>query len=564
MTSDRPRVGGAGRVAAGILASRLLGLVRVQLIANFFGLGRHADVLQAVFRGPNVLQNLLGEQALSAAFIPIYSRLLAEGREREAGRFAGAIFGLLLATAGAVAFVGIVFAEPIVVLLSPGYLADAAQVAAGEADLDRLPLAVRAVRILFPMTALLVLSSLALAVLNSHRRFFISYFAPVLWNTAIIVTLLVVGTRVLPSGLSGAGLAAGRSDLLLATCWGALVGGGLQFGFQPPLVFRLMRGFRLSLSRRVEGVRQALKRFVPLLAARGAAQLSGYLDLVLSSFLVAGAQGGLGNAQILYLTALAVFSLSVAAAELPELSALAGDGDGDGGAARARATAAMRAIAFWLVPTAIGYLTLGYVLVGALFRRGAFDVADNWLVAAILAAYALGLVASGWSRLLGNVFFAVGDTRTPAAIGIGRVAVSASVGAVLMLQFDRLAVAPLAGLETPLRFGAVGLALAAALSAWLELALLTRALRKRGAALRPPLGYAASRAGFALASMLPAVALWWLLREARVEILGAAVVLGYAGCYMALALATGVKEVEPVARLIRRRRVDSISGEDER
>ena len=560
-TPDRPRVGGAGRVAAGILASRLLGLVRVQLIANFFGLGRHADVLQAVFRGPNVLQNLLGEQALSAAFIPIYSRLLAEGREREAGRFAGAIFGLLLATAGAVAFVGIVFAEPIVVLLSPGYLADAAQVAAGEADLDRLPLAVRAVRILFPMTALLVLSSLALAVLNSHRRFFVSYFAPVLWNTAIIVTLLVVGARALPADLPEAGLTAGRSRLLLAACWGALVGGGLQFGFQLPLVLRLMRGFRLGLSRRVEGVRQALKRFVPLLAARGAAQLSGYLDLVLSSFLVAGAQGGLGNAQILYLTALAVFSLSVAAAELPELSALAGDEDGR--AARARATTALRTIAFWLVPTAVGYLALGYVLVGALFRRGAFDVGDNWLVTAILAAYALGLVASGWSRLLGNVFFAVVDTRTPAAIGIGRVAISASVGAILMLQFDRLAVASLAGLETPLRFGAVGLALAAALSAWLELALLTRALRRRGAPLRPPLGYAASRAVFALASVLPAAALWWLLRDARVETLGAAVVLGYAGCYIGLALATGVRELEPVLRLVRRR-ADSISGEDER
>ncbi len=249
----------------------------------------------------------------------------------------------------------------------------------------------------------------------------------------------------------------------------------------------------------------------------------------------------------------------MAAAELPELSALAGDEGGR--AARARAAAALRSIAFWLVPTAIGYLVLGYVLVGALFRRGAFDVGDNWLVAAILAAYALGLLASGWSRLLGNVFFAFGDTRTPAAVGIGRIFVSAALGAVLMLQFDRLAVAQLAGVDSALRFGAVGLALAAALAAWLELALLARALRRRGAGLRLPLGYAGGRALFALASVVPALGLWWLLREARVEVVGAAVVLGYAALYMGLALATGVPETEALVRVLSRRPADSDSGE---
>jgi putative peptidoglycan lipid II flippase len=164
----------ASRVALGIGCSRALGFLREAVLAYFFGAGPHADVFRTALRGPNLLQNLLGEQTLSASFIPVYSRLLASGRPEVAGRFAGAIFGILLAVAAGVSLVGIWLAEPIVSLLAPGYLADAARVAAGELSIDRFPLAVRAVRIIFPMTGILVLSAWALGVLNSHRRFFIS------------------------------------------------------------------------------------------------------------------------------------------------------------------------------------------------------------------------------------------------------------------------------------------------------------------------------------------------------------------------------------------------------
>ncbi len=539
-------------MAGGILSSRILGLVRDQIVAYFFGIGRHADVFRAVFKGPNILQNLLGEQALSAAFIPIYSKMLAEGREREAGRFAGAIFGLLMATAALVALIGVLFAEPIVVLLSPGFLRDAALVAAGEAEIDRFPLAVAAVRILFPMSAVLVLSAWALGVLNSHRRFFISYFAPVLWNAAIITALLAAGQALLPGGLSGAAasLPGTRNQLVIAACWGALVGGALQFAFQLPLVARLMRGFRLSLSTRVVGVGRALRRFGPLLAARGAAQLSAYLDQVLSSLLVAGALGALAQAQLLYLLPISLFSMSVAAAELPELSELSGAGASR--RAMGRIDSALRTIAFWVVPTAVGYLAVGQLVVGALFRRGAFGLAANWLVWSILAVYALGLLASSWSRLLGNVFFAAGETRKPATIAITRLALSGSLGALLMLFFDRLTVSGLAGVDSPLRFGAVGLALAAGLSAWVELALLVRALGRRGTPLLLPLGFAARQAALALAAAIPAIGVWWLLRGGRVELAGAAVLIGYAVAYFGLALAAGSPEAQGAVRTVQR------------
>ncbi|HEX9670266.1 MAG TPA: lipid II flippase MurJ, partial [Thermoanaerobaculia bacterium] len=235
--------GAAARVAVGIFLSRLVGFLRERGLAYFFGVGPHADVFRAALRAPNALQNLLGEGTLSAAFIPIYSRFLAAGEREDARRFAGAILGLLVALAGAAALLGVLLARPLVAVLAAGFLADAPRVAAGELAVDRYELTVRAVRILFPMTALLVLSAWALGILNSHRRFFLSYAAPVVWNAATLAALLAAGAALAPGGLraAGAGLPAPLLDrVLVAACWGALAGGLLQFLLQLPLVLRLL------------------------------------------------------------------------------------------------------------------------------------------------------------------------------------------------------------------------------------------------------------------------------------------------------------------------------------
>ena len=163
------------------------------MAAHFLGVSAFGDVFIAVFRGPNVVQNLLGEQALSASFIPLYAQLVAAGRRQDAARFASTCFALLVALAAGIALVGVALARPIVALLNPGLLGDAAAVAAGLREVDRFPIAVDGVRIVFPMTALLVVAAWCLGVLNTHGRFFLSYFAPVLWNAAVIAALLWVG-----------------------------------------------------------------------------------------------------------------------------------------------------------------------------------------------------------------------------------------------------------------------------------------------------------------------------------------------------------------------------------
>ncbi len=521
------------RVAGGILSSRILGLVRESAVAYVFGAGGHGDVFGAVMRGPNLIQNLLGEQTLSASFIPVYSRMLEQGREEDAGRLAGAMFGLLLAAAAGLALIGILLARQIVTLMAPGFLADAAAVAAGSASVDRFPLAVAAVRILFPMTGLLVLSAWALGVLNSHRRFFLPYFAPVLWNSSIIAALLG-GVH----WLAGAGPPASPatlSRLLLIACWGALVGGLLQFLAQLPLVLELSKGFRVALSTRVEGIRETLRALGPILGARGALQLSAYLDQVLASLLAVGAIIGLRFGAILYLLPFALFGASVAAAELPELSRRARQ---DAAEVVARTRQGLRQIAFLVVPTTVGYLAFGFLIVGAVYRRGSFDREANWLVYLVLGGYTVGLLAATWARLLQNLFYAQGNTRIPASTAVVRMAFSLALGIGLMLLLDRHpvgAVSSLAPQGGALRLGGVGLALAGGLAAWVELALLR--FRSPGVVPAVPLPWPAVARMLALAAiaLVPASAVSYLSAGLAPWAAAPLVVATYAGVYLGVA-----------------------------
>jgi putative peptidoglycan lipid II flippase len=525
MTTEDPssasRPSGARFVALGILVSRVFGLVRQVAVGRFFGVAAHGDVWQTAMRLPNALQNLLGEQSLSAAFIPVYARMLGEGRRQDAARFAGAVFALLVAVTSAAVLLGMVFARPIVAIGAAGFLGDAARVEAGEMDVDRFELTVRAVRILFPMTGFMVLASWALGVLNSHRRFFLSYMAPVAWNVAIVFALVGAVYR---TGHLRMPEAAGLTELdrwLITACLGGVAGGLFQFAVQLPLVLRLMKGLPITFRPlAVPGVRAALKAFGPVLLGRGVVQISLYVNLWLASFLKAGAPSALQYAVILINLPLGAFGMSVAAAELPELSQASTAGAGRAPPAAAarisgRIALALRQTCFVLCPSVVGYLAFGYLVSGLVFRGGRFTVEDNWLVFAALAGYTLGLLASAASRLAQNTFFALGDTRTPAKIAALRLAVDALFGAGLMYWFDRYSVADLFGLAgspgKELYLGALGLSLASSIGAWTELVLLRRALVALVPGLVLPVRAVARLLGLAVVLALPAAAVWFLL-----------------------------------------------------
>src|SRR5215467_4567364 len=213
---------GAVFVATGILLSRLAGLVRLQVFAHYFGLESDAaDAFNAAFRIPNFLQNLFGEGALSASFIPVYASLIARGERKEADRFAGAVASLLALIVTVLVLVGVLATPMLIAAIAPGFSG------------AKRELTVAIVRILFPGAGLLVLSAWCLGVLNSHHRFLLSYTAPVMWNAAMIATLIAFGRAELPA-------------LAVYLAWGSVLGSALQFAVQVPVVWRVAPDLRFA------------------------------------------------------------------------------------------------------------------------------------------------------------------------------------------------------------------------------------------------------------------------------------------------------------------------------
>ncbi len=463
-------------VAAGILLSRCAGLIRESVIGNYLGTTRAADAFRAALRIPNLMQNLLGEGVLSASFIPVYARLRAKGREDEAGRLAGAVAGLLLALTGVLSFVGVFLAEPLTRLLVAGFH-----------DEYRFDLTVQLVRIVFPGIGFLVLSAWCLGVLNSHRRFFLSYVAPVLWNAAQIVALVAVGFST-----------SDTRSLAIALSWGVLIGGALQFGVQIGPVRRLLGGVHLNLDTASASVRSVLARFGPVVMGRGVVQIMGFVDLALASFLAAGAVASLQYAMVLYLLPISLFGMSVAAAELPDLSEVEVHDPETRRQFRLRLEDGMARIAWYVAPTATLFIVVGDVIVRAVFEHGEFTSADTIAVWLVLALFSMSLPATTSSRLLQNGLYALGDARTPARLAAISVVMAAMVGLAFMFPLDRLVVGPdgvegwgdiftLGPLPETARdnvaniphLGIAGLAIGAAVSRWFEYRMLSHALAWR-------------------------------------------------------------------------------------
>ena len=542
MTAPAQR--GSALVGAGILLSRVAGLIRETVAGRVLGNGLANDALVAALRIPNLLQNLLGEGVLSASFVPVYSELLDADDREQANRVAGAVGAMLMAVTAIAVLVIVLAARPLTRVLAWG-LTD-----------ESFELAVDFTRITALGIGFLVMSAWCLGILNSHRSFFLPYVAPVVWNAAQIVALIVAWQRDWELADAARGVAIAVA-----------IGGLLQLLVQLPTVLRLARGLRIAFDGRNAYVRDVRRRFGPAVLGRGAVQLSAYLDLLLASFLAAGALSALFRAQILYVLPISVFAMSVAAAELPELSRLSGDP----GLVAARANAAMRRIAFWMLASSLLLIAAGEPLVAVLFEGGEFTSADTSLVWLILLFYAIGLPAIGLSRMLQNASYAMGDTSGPARIAAIRVTVATALGVLFMFPLDRAFIGPdgveqlsdalglagpldaaLRGDESVVRLGAVGLSMGSAIGAWLELFLLSRLLDRRlprlhapSAALRPPA--LAAAVAFAVTAAIKFVT------GDLPDLAVAGLTIGIGGfLYVVMCFRTGVREADMVLRPTRK------------
>ncbi len=507
-------------VAAGILLSRLVGLIRNRVFAHYFGTSDAADAFNAAFRIPNFLQNLFGEGVLSASFSPVYAGLRARGEDQEAERVAGAVAALLGLVTAALVALGILLTPWLIAIIAPGF-----EGAKREAT-------IRLVRILFPGAGLLVLSAWCLGVLNSHRRFFLSYAAPVLWNLAIIVSLIAFGGR--RAGYPLAEIAA----------WGSVVGSLLQLGIQLPTVAGLLEGLRPRLARGSAQVALVLRNFGPVFVGRGVVQISAYVDTVLASLLPTGAVAGLSYAQVIYTLPVSLFGMSVSAAELPAMASAVGTEAERAGQLRARLSEGLRQIAFLVVPSAVAFLALGDVVAGAVYQSGAFTRAMTLYVWGILAGSAVGLLASTMGRLYSSAFYALQDTRTPLRFAVLRVALTIGLGYLCALPLPRaLGIDP--------RWGAAGLTASAGLAGWIEFLLLRRALNARIGltGLAAPLVVRLWGAGLLAAGIAWGVRL--ALPAAHPILAAVAVLAVYGAVYFLVTDRLGIPEARAVMRRLR-------------
>jgi putative peptidoglycan lipid II flippase len=512
-----PRTGAAAAfVAAGILVSRLAGLVRTRAFAHYFGLSDEGDAFAAGFRIPNFLQNLFGEGALSGSFIPVYAALLARADRREADRLAGAVASILALLVSGLVLLGVLAAPILVDAIAPGFSG------------AKRELTIQIVRVLFPGSGLLVLSAWCLGVLNSHHRFFLSYVAPVVWNAAMIATLIIYGGSALP-------------DLAVKLAWGSVAGSALQVAVQLPVVIRVAPDLKFILDAASDQVRTVIRNFVPVFISRGVVQVSAYIDELIATLLPTGAVVGLTNAQLLYTLPVSLFGMSVSAAELPAMSGALGAEPAGREAVRGRLNSGLSRIAFFVAPSAVAFIALGDVVAAAILQTGRFSHSDAVYIWGILAGSGIGLLASTLGRLYSSTYYALRDTRTPLRYALVRVGLTTALGYAFAIPLPRV-------LGIAAVWGAAGLTASAGIAGWIEMLMLRRTLNSRIGHTGLPLDqmiklWSAAIAGAAVAWMVklalppihPALAAFMILGPYGLVYLGATVLLGVSEASAAVA-----------------------------
>jgi len=446
------------------LVSRVTGFVRDMVMAAVLGAGPVADAFFVAFRLPNHFRAIFAEGAFSAAFVPAYARIRVTGGPEKARAFANRIFTLLLVTQLVLLAAAIAFTPGVIRVLAPGF----------ESDPGRFALAVDLTRVTFPYLLAMTLVSLYGGMLNALDRFAAAAAAPILLSLAMMATLALAG--LFPS--------AGH-----AAAWGVLVAGVLEAGLLAGATARIGE---LPRWRRIAWDADVKRFFValgPAVIGSGGVQLAMFADTIIASFLPAGAISALYYAERLYQLPIGVIGIAVGTVLLPDMSRRIAEGDEDG--ARNAQSRAIELTLLLSLPGFVAFLIVPDLILRALFVRGAFTAADAAAAGATLAAYALGLVPFVLIRSMVAMFFARGDTATPVKAALTAVPVNIALKILLM--------GPLAQ---------VGLALATAIGAWINFALVLWFGARAGYLRRDP-DLARAIVKLAAASLALAAVLWF-------------------------------------------------------
>lgn len=420
------------------MLSRVLGLARDVVVANYFGASGSADAFFVAFKIPNFMRRLFAEGAFAQAFVPVLSEYRSQRDLKAVQQLVNYVAGTLGSVLIAITVLAVVAAPMLTALFAPGFYLG---------DEGKFELAAQMLRITFPYLLLISLTAFAGAVLNSYERFAIPAFTPVLLNVSLICSAIFLSPLFDPP--------------VLALAWGVMIAGVVQLVFQLPFMARIHLLPRPRWGWNDPGVRRIMTLMIPALFGVSVTQINLLLDTVLASFLQTGSVSWLYYSDRLAELPLGVFGIAIATVILPSLSRKHAEKSNEHFSSTLNW--AMQMVMLIGIPAAVALFVMAEPMLITLFHYGALADRDVMMAAMSLRAYACGLLAFMLIKVLATGYFSRQDIKTPVKIGIQ--------AAVLNMGFNLLLIGP---------FAHVGLAAATAMSAFLNAGLLLHGLIKSG------------------------------------------------------------------------------------
>jgi putative peptidoglycan lipid II flippase len=423
------------KVGGNTFLSRVLGFVRDLVVARLFGADAGTDAFFVAFKIPNFMRRLFAEGAFSMAFVPVLNEYKQKRGFDALKAYIDAVAGTLGGVLLLVTVIGVLSAPLLVLLFAPGFVNEP----------EQLALTTEMLRLTFPYLLFISLTAFAGGILNTHERFGVPAFTPVLLNISLILCAVY--------------LAPTMERPIVALAWGVFVAGIAQLLFQIPFLAQLQLLPRPRLATKDPGVRKTLSLMVPALFGVSVGQISLLLDTLLASFLVTGSISWLYYSDRLMEFPLGILAVALATVILPRLSQRhAAD---DPVAFSYTMDWALRWVLLLGVPSAVGLLVLAGPLIATLFHSGEFGARDVEMASLSLMAYSLGLVAFMGIKVLAPGYYARQDMKTPVRIAV--------IALVVNMVFNLILMFP---------FGHAGLALATTIAAITNASLLLRGLLK--------------------------------------------------------------------------------------
>jgi putative peptidoglycan lipid II flippase len=408
MTSRLAR--SAGLISLATMLSRVLGVARDTVLAALFGAGTEMDAYNVAFRIPNLLRDLFAEGAMTAAFVPTFTRTLAQHGREAAWRLGNLVINALLIVTLVLVAAGIIFAGPITGALAPEF----AEVP------GKLELTTGLTRIMLPFLTTVAVAVATMGMLNALHRFFVPSLSPAMFNIATIVCAIGLVPVMPRFGLPG----------IVAIAIGTLLGGIGQVVLQWPALRREGFRYRPVIDFSDPGLREVLRLMIPGTLGLAAVQINVLVNTYLATGEGEGPVSWLGYAFRLMYLPIGIFGVSIATAALPDISRQAAGADMT--AVRRTVSSAIRMMLMLNVPATVGLIVLASPIVSLIYERGRFEAEDTAATALALICYAPGLLGYSAVKIASPTFYSLRDSRTPVIVSVASVLVNLALNLTLV------------------------------------------------------------------------------------------------------------------------------------